>query len=55
MDGIDEAYLALFQIHDQRMGADAVAEEAHAAQKVAVRYAGAGEDDLAAGGEVSVW
>src|ERR1700732_2581391 len=49
---VNEAHLAIIQGEDQRMRADAVAEEVHAAQQVAVGDAGAGEDDLLAGREV---
>src|SRR5207302_1920388 len=44
--GIDEAHLAFLEIHDQGMSAGAIAEEAHAAEDIAVGDTRASEDDL---------
>src|ERR1700731_3288184 len=44
--GVDEADLALFQCDDQRLRADAFAEESHAAQQVSVGDACTREDQL---------
>jgi hypothetical protein len=52
MDGVNEADLTVFEAHDQRVSSDAIAEETHATEQIAVRYATAGENDLFAGGEV---
>ncbi len=50
--GVNEAHLALFEIHNQGMRADTVPEKAHAAEEIAVSNAGAGENDLASRGEI---
>src|SRR6201987_130149 len=52
MDGSDEANLAFVEGKNHGRGADTFAEEAHALEKIAVRDAGAGEDDFFAGSEV---
>src|ERR1700680_1806393 len=50
--GVDEAHLAFVQGDDQRVRADAFAEEANAAQQVPFGYACASENDFFAGSEV---
>src|SRR6266852_4229953 len=52
MDGFDEAHLALVQSEDHGGGANALAEEPHSFQKIAVGHAGTGKDHFLAGREV---
>src|SRR4051794_16696107 len=52
MDRVDEPDAVRLQRHEQRRRADAAAEEADAAQEVAVGDASGAEDDVVAGGEL---
>ena len=46
MHGVDEAHLPLVQRDDQRLRADAIAEETHAAQQVSLGHSRACEDNF---------
>ncbi len=52
MDGVDEADQPAGVAHHQRVGARAAAEEADAAQELAIGHAGGAEDEVLAGGEL---
>src|SRR3982751_2819766 len=52
VNGVDEADARGIALHDDRAGAGAVTEEAHAAHQRSVGDAGRSEDDAVAGREV---
>src|SRR5215510_6339276 len=52
VDAVDEADAMRCRLHDQRCGADAVAEEAYALHQRAVGDAGCGKQDVLAGREI---
>src|SRR5215472_1750689 len=52
MDGVDEADLAFVESENHGRGANAIAEETNPLEKVAIGYAGTGEDNFFAGSEV---
>src|SRR5438874_2569023 len=52
VDAIDKSHLAGAARHDQRLSANAIAEEAHAFEQRSVGHTGCGKDDVLAGSKI---